>query len=1152
MPDPDRRRLRLELGYGYVIGFVNSPTGGEYTVNGAPMFPYPPQLSGAPASYPIMTAPQMFTIGGNFYTFDQDQNGNYLSVTGNGQTTPINPYQFSLNGTIYIINTNVNPNQVVGGGSTYTMTAANTQFIIDGVQYTVTPKAGSLNGATISGQFNITQANVVVIENYAYELDIPNGQIVGNGTAYPLTSSGFTYSISTANQSYTVTTEPNATTVTIGNIVYQINNTTVVGDGITYPILAYRTFTDGMSTYQIGLDGTADLPQPLALSTSTPPTFTDGAATYTVNALAAFDGTNYYLITGTPAQFVAGGTTYQVRTDGVSIAAGPVKTYIATTGALQPNQFTFGMETMYFGRPTDIAAFDGTNYYAIQNNAFTDTTTGQMYTLSGNTAVYEGNSYEIYSNLGQGAYFEVPGGKTYFVNVAVADANTASGTIYQVFPISGGSFTIPLQYTIAVAGSTVTVDAPSFTGPIAESTLTAAGGVLTGGYFKDPITNIVYTCVVDAGVTTFIDSNNTVYPYPAQGTTDVLVANIVVATGVSVAVDNKAPADIYPIINNEFIAGTSPNTTTYTVNVPVAYQNAATGPYWPTFNGRFIVPQVAPISNTAYTIRGSNVIKGYVVSDDDEFSPDGNVVYTINAVNVVKATNQATLAGSTLTAGAQTYTINSPAGFVSTEPSGVTYNTATDSFSVGYNGSQVTYTLAGSTVKDNRHPVDSFNATLTGSQVTFTDTVSGVTFTFDDSGNNPITAEFTYTNDFFVDAIAGATYYIDTTDNHVETISYLPETTQYAFTAANGVTYLIHYSDVNVVFPVISGANVNAGIATVGTDIFTIEIDEVEPTIGGTAIPINQNSFEINGNLYTITGTPTGSNYSSCSVVGDNIAPKPFLSANTFSLDRLDDHLHAAPRREQPSRVGYGKLPGAAKPRPDQRERQHLPDHLQHGQYRLVAGTGPIGDSDQQLGFKLTNPFDTTKAKFIFDDLDIYDAGSVVGQFTAYLAPTFFLGSSTYTLNTTSMIVTDNNKRPYPLIPNPTMFSINGFNYVIDTNRVPHAIIGNNNVSPLSTDVTVQNGVPRAQLHLHPQRPDLRLRRGRAAQLARDHRHEALPDRAAGNDLQARLEPDLHAEHDGASRRLCRLGGADRLDHGRHDWRSDLGNDRAQHLRRNE
>ena len=42
-------------------------------------------------------------------------------------------------------------------------------------------------------------------------------------------------------------------------------------------------------------------------------------------------------------------------------------------------------------------------------------------------------------------------------------------------------------------------------------------------------------------------------------------------------------------------------------------------------NGRFIVPQTAPISNTAYTVRGSKVIKGYVISNDDQFSPDGNV-----------------------------------------------------------------------------------------------------------------------------------------------------------------------------------------------------------------------------------------------------------------------------------------------------------------------------------------------------------------------------------------------------------------------------------------------------------------------------------------------------------------------------------------------
>ena len=290
-------------GYGYVIGITN----GAYTVNGSLMFPYSASTTGAPATYPLMTSPQMFTLGGNFYTFNQDAAGNYLSVTGNGQTYPINPYQFSINGIVYIINTNVQPNTVVGGGNVYPMTANNTQFLLNGVQYTITLKAGSLNGATISGQFNITQGNVVIVENYVYELDIPNGQIVGNGTTYPLTTSGFTYTITTANQSFTVTTEPNAATVTIGNILYQINNTTVVGDGVTYPILVYRTFVDGTTTYNIGLDGTVSVPPPFALSGSSPytrSTFTDGV-TYTVNDLAAFDGTKYYLISGSPAQFTS-------------------------------------------------------------------------------------------------------------------------------------------------------------------------------------------------------------------------------------------------------------------------------------------------------------------------------------------------------------------------------------------------------------------------------------------------------------------------------------------------------------------------------------------------------------------------------------------------------------------------------------------------------------------------------------------------------------------------------------------------------------------------------------------------------------------------------------------------------------------------------
>ena len=127
---------------------------------------------------------------------------------------------------------------------------------------------------------------------------------------------------------------------------------------------------------------------------------------------------------------------------------------------------------------------------------------------------------------------------------------------------------------------------------------------------------------------------------------------------------------------------------------------------------------------------------------------------------------------------------------------------------------------------------------------------------------------------------------------------------------------------------------------------------------------------------------------------------------------------------------------------------------------QTVLGQGRASIAITNSSFTSSNPFDSTKAKFIFADLNICDAASVVGQFTVYLAPTFFMGNATYTLAPVNLVVTDNNKRPYPLLPNPTMFSINGFNYVIDTDRVPHAVIGNNNISPLATDVTVLNGQP--------------------------------------------------------------------------------------------
>ena len=320
-------RLQTGLGFAstsnfaYVIGIDD----GEYTVNGQPTVRYNASTTGIPTSYPLMTAPQMFTLGGDFYTFDIAANGAYTSVTGNGQTVPINPYQFSINGEIYIINTNVQPNTVSGGGNTIPMTDGNTQFLIDGTPYTLALKSNALLGATISGQFDIVQGNVVMIEDYVYQLDTLNDQIVGNGAAYPLTTSGFTYTITTTDRSFTVTTEPNATTVLIGGIDYQILDTSVVGDGVTSPILVYRSFTDGAATFDIGFDGTATTPTTFPLSGTAPfvgSTFTD-SGTFTVNEPAAFDGSTYFPMTGSQAAFTAAGRTYTVRTDGVSIAARP-------------------------------------------------------------------------------------------------------------------------------------------------------------------------------------------------------------------------------------------------------------------------------------------------------------------------------------------------------------------------------------------------------------------------------------------------------------------------------------------------------------------------------------------------------------------------------------------------------------------------------------------------------------------------------------------------------------------------------------------------------------------------------------------------------------------------------------------------------------
>ena len=80
-----------------------------------------------------------------------------------------------------------------------------------------------------------------------------------------------------------------------------------------------------------------------------------------------------------------------------------------------------------------------------------------------------------------------------------------------------------------------------------------------------------------------------------------------------------------------------------------------------------------------------------------QFSADGNVVYTINAVNVVKATESGDARRINADGGrpSPTRSTRRPASSAR-EPAGVTYNTASSIVQRSrYNGSQVTYTVAG-------------------------------------------------------------------------------------------------------------------------------------------------------------------------------------------------------------------------------------------------------------------------------------------------------------------------------------------------------------------------------------------------------------------------------------------------------------------------
>lgn len=311
----------------YILG---KNSAGLYTLNRNILQSYLPSVTPQNPVYNIQAPPQIFTQNGNFFTVEA------TVVSGNGNTYPINKTQFVINNVTYIINTSVTPNVVYGNGQTYTMYNNNTNFTIDGIQYTVT-KTG------INGQYDIKQANVVTINNYNYELDITNGQVIGNGTVYPITSNGDSYTITTANNSFTVTTNGYSNSVTLNNSVFVITNTSVIGNGASYPIFNLRRFvntnmtntdtTKTHVTYTLHNDGTvtSDDPASFVSSVGIDDNFTDtypgntvgtsaGIYKYFVDDAFAVDTTTYptaYYKVLSQRAFVVDGVTYLINNNKV-------------------------------------------------------------------------------------------------------------------------------------------------------------------------------------------------------------------------------------------------------------------------------------------------------------------------------------------------------------------------------------------------------------------------------------------------------------------------------------------------------------------------------------------------------------------------------------------------------------------------------------------------------------------------------------------------------------------------------------------------------------------------------------------------------------------------------------------------------------------
>ena len=123
----------------------------------------------------------------------------------------------------------------------------------------------------------------------------------------------------------------------------------------------------------------------------------------------------------------------------------PSKTYIVNPPARSaPTSSPSARRPSIFGRATDIAAFDGAALLRDRQQPVHRHHTGLTYSISGNTAANQGNSYEIFSNLG--AFLLHRPGRRHLLRQRGRRGYRFSQRHYlSVFPISGGQFTMPLS-----------------------------------------------------------------------------------------------------------------------------------------------------------------------------------------------------------------------------------------------------------------------------------------------------------------------------------------------------------------------------------------------------------------------------------------------------------------------------------------------------------------------------------------------------------------------------------------------------------------------------------------------------------------------------------------------------------------------------------